>query len=223
VNEIWPPDSATCLNPHREWIGAQIRADGWAYACPGWPEQAAALAWRDAAVSHVKNGIYGEMFFAALIAACLGTDDLHAALAAARREIPDRSRLAEAIDDTVAWCAEDKGWEQTWERMNEKYGHYHPVHTINNAVICLLAALHAPDDFERAVSISVMSGLDTDCNGATVGSFMGALLGPEAIPAKLTEPLHDTLHTSLSGLNVVSISDMATRSLATAKAMGALD
>lgn len=217
VNDIPPPKSATVMNPYREWIGAQIRCDGFAYCAPGWPEKAAEFAWRDAVVSHTKNGIYGEMFFAALISACMATGDLEEAIRAARAEIPAKSRLAKAVDDTVAWCRKDADWEATWARMDRKYGHYHPVHTINNAVIVLLACLHAGGDFERAICIAVMGGLDTDCNGATAGSVMGALLGASGVPDKWAGPLNDTLHSALEGMNVSRISALARRTARVAR------
>lgn len=217
VVDIWPPKSAVYINPFREWIGAQIRADAWGYVAPGWPEKAAELAWRDACISHTKNGIYGEMFFAALVAAALATDDLNEAIAAAAAEIPARCRLRECIDDCLAWCAQDDDWKTTWERINAKYGHYHPVHTVNNAALVLMGLLHSRGDFSRAICIAVMGGWDTDCNGATAGSVMGALLGAKGIPSRWVEPLNDTLESSLHGMNVNRISDLAARTLAVAQ------
>lgn len=211
VVEMWPPASASYMNPYREWIGAQIRADGFAFCAAGRPELAADYAWRDASISHTRNGIYGEMFFAALIAAAFATDDLADAIAAAAGEIPEHCRLRECVDDCIAWCAEDATWQITWERINDKYGHYHPVHTINNAALVLLGLLHSDGDFGRAISIAVMGGWDTDCNGATAGSVMGALLGVKALPEKWVAPLNDTLHSDLVGFTTNRISDLATR------------
>lgn len=216
VDEVWPPESAVLMNPYREWIGAQIRCDAFGYAAPGWPERAAEFAFRDAAISHTRNGIYGEMFFAALIAACLVQDDLQAAIETALAEIPANCRLTEAVRDVLAWSAAG-GWEQTWDRIEGKYGRYHPVHTINNAALVLMGLLHAEGDFTRAIGVAVMGGLDTDCNGATAGSVLGALLGAKALPAKWVEPLHDTLHSALDGMNVNRISDLAARTLRVAK------
>lgn len=85
---LTPPETAWVNNPYREWIGAQIRADIWGWVCPGDPRRAAALAWRDARLSHVRNGIYGEMFFAALIAAAFRLDNPVQLLRAGLRQIP---------------------------------------------------------------------------------------------------------------------------------------
>jgi ADP-ribosylglycohydrolase len=76
VNGLLPPQTALHLNPYREWIGAQIRADTWGYVKPGRPELAAELAHRDASLSHTKNGIYGEMFVSAMISAAFATNDV---------------------------------------------------------------------------------------------------------------------------------------------------
>ncbi len=217
VNGLQPPDTATYRNPYREWIGAQIRADMWGYVCPGRPEQAAALAYRDARLSHVRNGIYGEMWAAACIAASFVESDAHAVLEAGLREIPRDSRLAQALRRTMYWCDEDADWETTWQRVNAAYGHYHMVHTINNAACVALALLHARGDFERAISIAVMCGWDTDCNGATVGSIVGAMLGARALPDKWVAPLNDTLHGAVQGFETSRISDLAGRTLAQAE------
>ncbi len=215
ICEVPHPRAAVYMHPYREWIGAQIRADGWAYCAAGDPELAADYCWRDASITHIKNGIYGEMFFGALIAACFATDDLHEALAVALAEIPERCRLAAAVRECIGWCAEDETWEQTWDRIIEKYGHYHAVHTINNALLCVMGLLHSGGDMRRAICIAVMAGLDTDCNGATVGSVMGALLGEAGVPGDLSGPLNDTLETALSGMAVMRISDLVARTLAT--------
>ena len=65
-----------------------------------------------------------------------------------------------------------------------------------------------------------MGGLDTDCTGATAGSLMGALLGAAAVAGKWVDPLIDTLYSALQGMNRSSITDLAKRSLQTARNSG---
>jgi ADP-ribosylglycohydrolase len=211
VNELKPPATAIFCNPYREWIGAQIRADIFGWACPGNPERAAELAWRDASLSHTKNGIYGEMFFAALLAAAFVESDLRRLIEIGLSEIPDNCRLSEAVLDTVEWCDRDPDWQATWKHINEKYGHYHGVHTINNAAVVLMGLLHGGGDYDRAITIAVMGGWDTDCNGATAGSVMGAILGAKALPGKWVAPLNDRISSIVIGYTDTRLSDLARR------------
>ena len=213
VNHIWPPESATYRNPFREWIGAQIRADIWGYVTPGWPEKAAEFAFRDAAVSHVKNGIYGEMFIAAMLSAAFVSDGVEEAINIGLSEIPRNCRLAEAIKNTVKWSKETPDWEQVWDKINAIYGHYHMIHTINNAALVIMALLMARLNFEKGIVVAVRGGWDTDCNGATVGSIMGTILGAQALPQKWTGVLHDRLLSAVIGFNDSKISDLAKRTI----------
>lgn len=219
VDGLTPPATATYRNPYREWIGAQIRADMWGYVCPGMPELAAELAFKDAALSHVKNGIYGEMFIAAMTAASFATDDLEDLVRVGLSEIPARSRLAEAIRDTVAWCNRSESWEQVWEKVMAKYGAYHPVHTINNAAMVVLALLRGQRDYERTLTTAVMCGLDTDCNGATAGSVLGPMLGAKRLPERWVKPLNDRIMSYATGFNDSRISELAERTYTVAKRM----
>jgi ADP-ribosylglycohydrolase len=222
VNGLGSPDSATHQNPYREWIGAQIRADIWGWACPGRPELAAELAWRDASLSHTKNGIYGEMFFAALLAAAFVEGNLHRLIDIGLSEIPRNCRLREAVLDTVGWCSTDPDWETTWDRINAKYGHYHGVHTINNAAVVLMGLLHSGGDYERAITIAVMGGWDTDCNGATAGSVIGTMLGAKALPAKWIAPLHDRISSIVIGYTDTKLSALAKRTCAVQQTVAAV-
>jgi len=68
-------------------------------------------------------------------------------------------------------------------------------------------------DYEKTIGYSVMAGMDTDCNGATVGSIVGMINGAKNIPSHFTEPIADTLCTGIVGNATVNISDLAERTL----------
>ena len=71
-------------------------------------------------------------------------------------------------------------------------------------------------DFGKTIAISVMAGFDTDCNGATAGSILGAALGTKAIPEKWTAPLNDTIESAINEVSSARISDLAERTAAIA-------
>ena len=204
----------TYRNPYREWIGAQIRADGLAYGAAGDPELAAEFAWRDASLSHVKNGVYGEMFVAAMIAAAFVESDPLKLIQVGLNEIPRRSRLAQDIQQAVQIAQTSRSPLELVERLWQAFSHYHPVHTNNNAALVAAALLFAGGDFETAITTAVLGGWDTDCNGATVGSIMGATLGAAALPQAWIAPLHDTLYAEVNGFHPIAISECARRSQA---------
>lgn len=213
---------ATHENPYREWIGAQIRADSWGYAAPGNPELAAEFAWRDARMSHVKNGIYGEMFCAAMIAAAFAINDPCAVIHAGLAEIPATSRLFADITKTLAICDKHQRdaarFEAVFNEIYAELGHYSPVHTNNNAALVTAALLLGQHDFEKVITLAVMGGWDTDCNGATAGSIFGAMHGMSALPARWIGPLNDTLLSGLVGYHPISLSECAQRSVEIAMA-----
>jgi hypothetical protein len=154
------------------------------------------------------------MWAAACIAAAFSSDDIETVLRAGMSAIPPASRLYAAIDQTIAWHKELPGdWRACHARILEHYGSYHPVHTINNACLVALGLLYGAKDFGRTIGIAVHSGLDTDCNGATAGSILGAMLGANAIPAKWVADFHDILESSLVKMSAESIEGLAKRTM----------
>ena len=87
-----------------------IRADifGWVY--PGRPRAAAILAHRDASLSHVANGIYGEMWAAALVSSAFVATDALDAVERSLDHVPPTSRLAGAVRDVLAMHAAGDAW-----------------------------------------------------------------------------------------------------------------
>lgn len=63
---LQPPLSGVADNTYKDSCGCYIRSEIWACLAPGHPEIAARYAYEDAIVDHAGEGMYGEIFFAAL-------------------------------------------------------------------------------------------------------------------------------------------------------------
>ena len=208
------PACATTGNPYREWIGAQIRADMWGWLACGNPYRASEYAWRDARLSHTRNGIYGEMFFAAAIAEAAVSDDVEHVLMRALKVVPEESRFAKAIMSAMAIARENRDWEAIVDRLYEEFGTLYWVHTINNAALVTAALVHGGGDFERTICSVVMGGWDADCNGATAGSILGTMKGKWCLPAKWVGPLNNCLRSSVMGFDNSAFDQLAGRTCA---------
>ena len=100
-----PPVSGAFRNPYSESNGAFIRSEIWACLNPGAPEQAAKYAFADASVDHTGEGVYGEIFCAAVESAAFAVSDIPTLIRIGMSFIPDDCLLAKCIR-LVADCRE---------------------------------------------------------------------------------------------------------------------
>lgn len=208
INCLVPPASAIYKNVCREWIGAQIRGDYFGYINPGNPELAAEMAFRDARISHVKNGIYGEMFVSAMIACAAVTDSIEDIIFGGLAQIPSGSRFYEAVMKIYNDYKNGRTVDECFDYIHSAYDEHTShgwCHTISNAMIVVAALLYGEGDFGKSICIAVGMAFDTDCNGATVGSILGMRGGIDCIDEYWKKPINGKIHTSIFGVGTVDI------------------
>jgi len=213
---LLPPETATYKNPYREWIGAQIRADFFGYVNPGDPLTAADMAFRDASISHIKNGIYGEMYVAAMLAAAAVTDDIRTVINTGLAYIPENSRMMRDLKKIIALYDSGMSAEDIIVEIQKDYDEYSQVgwcYTNSNAMIVTMALLCGGKDYGKSICLAVQPGFDTDCNGATVGSIMGMMLGEDGISDYWKAPFEGNLRTSIDGYNKVDVAMLTKKTM----------
>jgi ADP-ribosylglycohydrolase len=203
--------TSTFNNPYREYIGAQIRVDFYGYMAPGNPEKAAEFAYRDACWTHRKNGIYGAMFIAAATAAAFVTDDIEEIINAGLGEIPENCRLAYEIRQALQIIPKCRDMHEFADYAAKRYQTMSAVHTIGNAVLCVGALIFGEKNPDRSVCEAVMGGLDTDCNGATVGSITGIISGGRNFGGTLAPRLNNLVKSGLPAVGDIEITKLAER------------
>jgi ADP-ribosylglycohydrolase len=213
---ISPPLTARLRNPFREWIGAQIRTDLYGWVNPGNPLRAADWAWRDAAVSHTRNGLYGAMFVAAMASEAVISSDIGTVLDVGASVVPNGSRLAGAIRLGRHLATRTREPTEAYAVLEAEFEGMHWVHALNNTALVAYALAAGQGDFDRSICLTVMGGWDTDSNGATVGAVVGALGGTAAISRRWSDPLRNRVSTSIPGCDGQSFDDIAARTLAVA-------
>jgi len=203
--------AAEADNPFVHWIGADIRADPFGYMAPGCPEIAARMAYRDAYISHRQNGIYGEMFFAAVIAAAFAVDNAIDALKLGLTEIPRDCDLTRDINWALDAGRGIHDYKAARAAVDEKFLGMSGVHTNNNACLTVFGLMIGDGDFSRSISETVAMGLDNDCTGATAGSIAGAIAGAGGIPECWTRNFNNIVHSYFFGNPDFAIDDLFKR------------
>src|SRR5690606_33042865 len=135
-----------------EWIGALIRADAFGYAFAGDPRRAADVAYTDASLSHRANGIYGEMWAAALIATAFVAGSPEESIRESLRHVPPGSRLAVEIETVLGDFVGGRTWEQSLDALDARYYGMSWVHTLNNAGALTAAILWGGGDYTQTIA-----------------------------------------------------------------------
>ena len=73
----------------------------------------------------------------------------------------------------------------------------------------VIAIYFAGNDYQKAMSILMMSGQDNDCTGGPIGHAYGAMLGTAALDKKFTEPREDRLDTSVRTMETQRITSLS--------------
>ena len=213
-----PMDAAEVDNPFMFWIGADIRSDPWGYAAPGYPAKAAEFAWRDATISHRRNGIYGAMYF---LRRHLGrlrpgrTDE--SAGSRAWQEIPANCVLAREVRWALDRAGDIKDYRGARAAVDDRYAGMHRIHTINNAVLTIWGLTIGGEDYTKVIGETVAMGLDNDCTAATAGSIFGAAYGKAAIPTHWYKNFNNKVHSYIIGKDSFALDDMVDRFAALAE------
>lgn len=198
-----------------ECMGAAIRSELWACLAPGQPERAAGFAWNDAACDHSGEGVWAEIFFAALEAAAFVEHDRDRLLDLALGFLPSSSRVHRAVTDTRRWWQKSGQWRQVREEIMGAYAEANFTDVAVNVAFTVLGWLAGENDFGRSILIATNCGEDTDCTAATLGSILG-IIDPGCIPATWKAPIGEriVLSREIVGMEPPpTLTDLTTRTL----------
>ncbi len=210
---VVPPLSGAWGNPYKDSCGCFIRSELWACLAPGLPELAARYAVEDAIVDHADEGLYGEVFCAALQSAAFVESDRDRLLDIGLSYIPADCGVTRAVQMARKCRADGLDWQEARRRvMTEVPGSFGVQETPlsempgdvpagapgydapGNIGILVIGWLYGKD-FGDCLCIANNCGEDTDCTCATLGAILGIIHGNDALPEAWKTPLGDAIST----------------------------
>ncbi len=197
LNGLTPPESGHWMNnPCADDIDFQIEADFAGLMSPGMVNSAVEICDQVGHIMNYGDGYYGGVFVAALYSLALisdGVEDIEPIVEKALTIIPSESKFARCINDVIKWHREDPvDWKSTWFKTSRKWGVdigsplgvFQPfnIDAKINAAWVVMGLLYGNGDFTRTFEIATRCGDDADCNPATAGGVLAAILGFKRIP-----------------------------------------
>ncbi|MBE6374853.1 MAG: ADP-ribosylglycohydrolase family protein [Lentisphaerae bacterium] len=196
VNGLYPPLSGSCNNSELRWSnGAWIRSEIWACIFPGSPDEAARCAYMDSCCDHEGEGIWAEVFTAALESAAFVESDLEKAVSLALARIAPDCRIAAAVRKALELFHSGIPLDDARNaivELNKDTGFFQAPQNIGFVV---LALLYGQGDFGKTVCYAVHCGDDTDCTAATAGAVLGIICGRKNLPEKWCAPIGERIIT----------------------------
>ncbi|MBR6371787.1 MAG: ADP-ribosylglycohydrolase family protein [Victivallales bacterium] len=195
VNGFMPPLSGAVNNDKYKYSnGAWIRSEIWACLCPGAPDQAIKYAYNDSCADHCEEGIWAEMFTAALEAAAFVEGNPRRLIEIALSKVPADSVLAKAVNEAIACYDKGLPWNETREKLMADFDIVEYRAAVNIGFV-IIGLLYGEGDFDKSICTAVNCGDDTDCTGATVGALFGIMKGISNIPKRWLEPIGESIST----------------------------
>ena len=206
---IMPPESGLFHNPFNEWIGAQMRGAICGQLFPGDLKKAAECAYKDAVISHARNGVLGEVFNALMVSMAYYENDIRKILETCINLIPADSEYGQVIRFAYEQCKTHEDYYSAWMVCENQYQKYNWVHAYPNACAEIVSLYFGEGDFNKTIAACGGCGQDVDCNAAQIMTIIGTIIGSEAIPEYWKKPIGDELDTYVRDLKKISIHELA--------------
>ncbi len=205
---LLPPLSGHVENSYKDSCGCYIRSEIWACLCAGHPELAARYAYEDAIVDHAGEGMYAEIFCAAIQAAAFVESDKWKLIEIGLSYIPADCAVRKAVDTAIAAYEAGKPFTDARDAvLRATPGNFGVQHTLlrdikddyeygtpgfdapSNIGIMVIGWLYGEDDFGKSLCMAVNCGEDTDCTAATLGAIFGIIYGESGLPTEWIDPI----------------------------------
>lgn len=218
-NGVLPPMSGYMNNAYRNSCGCFIRSEIWACLAPGHPDIAARYAYEDGIVDHAGEGVYGEVFCAAVQSAAFAEEEIPDLLSIGLSYIPEGCAVARCVKAACSCYEEKLPFDEARKCVHQTAPGTFGIQNLTNSEIerlvreeeldigepgfdapenigfMILGWLYGEGDFGKSLCLAVNCGEDTDCTAATLGALLGILSGIDGIPDKWLEPINDKIVT----------------------------
>jgi hypothetical protein len=160
---------------------------------PGMPNAASAISDKIGHIMNYGDGWYGGVYVGALYSLAYISDDIEFVVTQALKVIPEQSTYYKCINDVIRWHRQyPDDWRQTWAECEKQWsrdvgcpdGVFVPfdIDAVINSAYIVIGLLYGEGDFYKTIDIATRCGQDSDCNPASAGGVLGAIIGYDRIP-----------------------------------------